>query len=403
MDVREVRERRRGRVALLALLTLLVLVFAACGSSDSDDDATSAQPAQTAEAPAETSASEPTASWPTEEEQVANAGVADDVDFCGDKPIKLGVLDGIGNNPWSVASIAAVRSEAAKCDNVEQHVAIARGDLQKANSDITAMAAQGANAIVVIPDFGEAQLPALKQATAAGAKVVPWGADPGGKDGEDYVTYVDWYSPEAGKLWAEWMVKALDGKGNVVFLGGPAGNPVTAGQLASIVEVFSQHPGMKLLTGDKEWAVTNWDPATAQKVMSALLAKYGKIDGMINDYGDAAVAAARAFKAANRPLVPFATIDTNGLACIWQDEHESQPKFEVATISARNWLGRVAARKAIAEAAGLPNEEPSRYALPLYEDTLDGKDPTCDPDAPADLANSNKLTKSDLDQYGKVD
>src|SRR5205085_1562209 len=82
----------------------------------------------------------------------------------------------------------------------------------------------------------------------------------------------------AGTMWANWMVKLLDGKGNIVFLGGPAGNPVTSGRLKSIVKVFAKHPGMKLLTGKKTWPVTNWDPATAQKQMSALLAKYKKID-----------------------------------------------------------------------------------------------------------------------------
>ena len=38
----------------------------------------------------------------------------------------------------------------------------------------------------------------------------------------------------AGKTWAEWMVKALHGKGNVIFLGGPAGSPVGEAQLSNI-------------------------------------------------------------------------------------------------------------------------------------------------------------------------
>ena len=48
----------------------------------------------------------------------------------------------------------------------------------------------------------------------------------GRRDGKDYVTYVDWSSPIAGTMWANWMVKALNGKGNIIFLGGPAGSPV---------------------------------------------------------------------------------------------------------------------------------------------------------------------------------
>ena len=58
----------------------------------------------------------------------------------------------------------------------------------------------------------------------------------------------------AGTMWANWMVKALHGKGNVIYTGGPAGNPVGADQLATIVKVFAKYPGMNLLTGNDELA-----------------------------------------------------------------------------------------------------------------------------------------------------
>jgi ribose transport system substrate-binding protein len=323
------------------------------------------------------------------------------ISFCGSKPITLGVEDGFGINAWSQESMAAVRSEAAKCPNVKTIVLIGGGDLQKAISDVNSLVAQGANAITVIPDFGQAELPAIQAATHAGVKVVPWAADPGGAPGQDYVSYVDWSSPVAGTMWANWMVKVTGGHGNIVFIGGPAGNPVTTGQLQSVVKVFAAHPGMKLLTGNSSWPVTNWDPATAQKQMSALLAKYPKIDGLISDYGTDALAATRAFQAANRPLVPIATLDTNGLSCLYKQVHASDPAFQLATISSRNWLGRVAARKAIAAAEGLPNNEPSTYSLPFFEDTADGLPVHCTAGAAPDFYSSNDLTPAVITQYGK--
>ena len=123
--------------------------------------------------------------------------------------------------------MAAVRLEANKCPNVEQIVLVGGGDLQKSIGDVDTLVTQGIKALTIIPDFGEAQLASLQAATAAGVSVVPWGADPNGVDGTDFVSYVDWSSPEAGTLWANWMVKALGGTGKVVFIGGPAGNPVT--------------------------------------------------------------------------------------------------------------------------------------------------------------------------------
>ena len=104
----------------------------------------------------------------TVEAETAAAGKTTDTSFCGDKPITLGIHDGYGVNAWSVASFAAVESEAAKCPNVTVIASGAGGDLQKAISDINWWVAQGVNAITIIPDAGgPAQLPSLQDATKA--------------------------------------------------------------------------------------------------------------------------------------------------------------------------------------------------------------------------------------------
>lgn len=337
----------------------------------------------------------------TPEEEIASAGRTMDASFCGDKPITLGVHDGYGVNAWSVASFAAVRSEAAKCANVTVIAAGAGGDIQKSISDVNSWVAQGINALTIIPDAGgPAQLPSLQAATAAGVSVIPWGSDPSGVAGTDYVTYVDWDTTDAGRVWATWMVKALGGTGKVVFLGGPAGVAVGLQELDGINEVFAANPGMELLTGTTDYAVTNWDPATAQQAMTALLAQSPQIDGVISNYGTDADAAIRAFQAAGRPLVPVATLEANALACGFAANQTASPKYQLATISSRNWLGRIAARKAIAAAEGLTNEEPATFKLPLFEDTLGGLAPQCDASLAPDQYLSNQLTASDLTTYG---
>lgn len=394
--------RPRRRLVGAVAVGLSASLLAACGSSSTSTTSSSA-PADTASASASTSTSASAQGLTlTADQELASAGKTDSTAFCGDKPITLAVHDGFGINAWSQASLAAVRSEAAKCPNVTTVVQIGEGDLQKSISQVNSMVAQGAQALVLIPDFGQAQLASIKAATDAGAKVVPWGADPGGVPGTDYVSYVDWSSPDAGTLWAEWMVKTLGGKGNVVFIGGPAGNPVTAGQLKSVVAVFAKNPGMKLLTGDTDWPVTNWDPATAQKIMSSLLAKYPQIDGIISDYGTDALAATRAMQAANRPLVPIATLEANGLGCLYAKESAAgDKKFQLATISSRNWLGRVATRQAIAAAEGVTISEPSTFSLPLIEDSTAGLTPKCDSTQGDDFYNSNNITADELSKYGK--
>jgi len=340
--------------------------------------------------------------WPTAAQEIAATGIQKNIPFCGTKQITLGVEDGFGINTWSQESYAAVRSEAAKCSNVKQIVLAGGGNLTTMISDINSLVAQGANAIAIIPDYGQAELAAIQKATAAGVKVVPWGADPGGVDGKDYVQYVDWNDPVAGTMWANWMVQALHGKGNVIFLGGPAGSPVGEDQLKTIDAVFAKHPGMKLLTGTTSYAVTNWDPATAQKVTAALLAKYPKIDGIIANFGTDALAAIRAFQAAGRSLVPTAALDANGLSCLYQTTRKSAPQFQIATISNRNWLGRIAARKAIAAAEGLPNNEPARITLPFYENTLSSSKTYCNSKLSPDFYLSDNISPADVAKYGKV-
>ena len=384
MSMKSTSTRGAISVASVALVTILL---AGCGSAGGDSPSASSPP-------------DASGSSEAAEAIIAASGVSDDTSFCGDDEITLGIHDGFGSNGWSKSSMAAVRTEAAKCPNVKQVVEIGGGSLQKSISDVNGMVAQGIDALVIIPDFGEAQLPSLSAATRAGVKVVAWGANPGGTPGTDYVEYIDWDPREAGVTWAEWMVKALNGKGNVVFLGGPAGNPVTAATLDGVAEVFADNPDLTLLTGTDDWPVTNWDPAEAQRTMAALLARYPEIDGVITEDGQGSVGAIRAFVAAGRPLVPFTALEVNDVACTFDQYKPDNAAFEFGTISSRNWLGRVAARKAIAAAQGIDYEVPSLYSLPLLEDSLEGTSPVCDSALPADAFVDSELTTADIEKFG---
>ncbi|MGH8988973.1 MAG: substrate-binding domain-containing protein [Acidimicrobiales bacterium] len=333
--------------------------------------------------------------------EIAHAGQLNTAAFCGHTQIKLGILDGFGVNAWSQASMAAVRSEAAKCKNVKQVVQIAEGTLDRAISQIESMTAQGVNALVVIPDFGQSELPAIRAATRAGVKVVPWGANPGGKSGKTFVSYVDWVPGYSGTLFANWLVQVLHGHGDIVELGGPAGNPVSEGILDAVDKVFAKHPGMKLLTGTSKWPATTWTPAKAQQIGSSLLSEFPTINGIISTYGTDALSVLHAFQAAGRSIPAVAAATANGLGCLWKSTHAKDPHFQLSTVSTRNWLGRVAARKAIAAAEGIKDTEPSLYNLTFYENTLSGP-PHCTSHQPTDRYLSDDLSPAVLAKYGKT-
>ena len=324
---------------------------------------------------------------------------------CGSKSVTVGVVDGGGTNAWSKTVKAEIDAEAAKCPAIKS-VQYAAGafNLQATTSAITSFAAKGDKIILVIPDGGPgaAQLAAIRTATKAGSIVVPFASDPTGKAGVDYLDYTDQSSENSGKVWATWMVKQLGSKGgNIVFLGGPAGNNVSSEEFIGIQDVLKSNPQIKLLNPAAP-ITTNWDPAVAQTAMAGLLAKYSEIDGVITDYGATSDGVIRAYQAAGKQLVPLTSTDENDLSCGYDALKATNPNYELATVSSRTWIGRVALRKALGDFEGKSDTEPSIYNLNLYEDSTGGTpgsiapDKACIKGAPADVPPSTLLTPAQV-------
>ena len=319
--------------------------------------------------------------------------------FCGDKKIKVALADGYGSNSWRKITRAEFEDEAKKCPNItEIRYTDAQGNVQKAISDIEGLAAQKFDVIVVYPDGGEAVIRAMHEATKAGSIVIPdmVGVHFPGVRGQDYEMVVTESVEDNGRIKAEWIAEHLNGKGNVIVLGGTPGNPTSAAEAVGWKEVFAKHPGITVLEGP---VTTNWDPAETQKVMSGLLAKYDKIDAVYSDYGLGSMGALRAFVAAGRPIPLWAAQDANQLGCFWKDNKAANPNFQMGNVSGRNWIVRLALRKGVAAAEGVPNTEPSIIKLPLVEDSFSSDPkliPACDPSLPPDALLSSGLTVAQL-------
>ena len=318
--------------------------------------------------------------------------------------ITLGVVDGGGTNSWSKTVLAEIESEAAKCPAISSVDYVAGSfDLETTTSGITSLAAKGTDIILVIPDAGpgEAHLPAIRQATQAGSFVVNFASDPQGEAGVDYLDYTDQSPKFVGITKAQWLVDQLGEEGgNVVFFGGPAGALVSTQEFEGVSEVFADNPQITLLT--PEPIVTNWDPAQAQQAMAGLLSQGETIDAVIADYGASASGVIRAYEAAGITLPLITTTDDNSLSCGFEDLKAANPGYELATVSSRTWIGRVALRKALAAYLGGSNQEPSIYNLALFEDSTGATAGTvtpaeaCLPDAPADATPSTLLTPEEI-------
>ena len=167
--------------------------------------------------------------------------------WCGPNPISFALADGFGGNNWRKVALGEAKAEIAECPSVTSFsYTDGQSNTQKAVSDIQGLVAKGAQALVVFPDAGQAMLPALRSAYRAGVITVPYRVSPGGQAGTDYDAFVSTDFQQVGVLWAQWLVKALNGKGNVLNLGGPPANSQSLAEFQGMQSVLAKLPGHPL-------------------------------------------------------------------------------------------------------------------------------------------------------------
>lgn len=327
----------------------------------------------------------------------SNAATGGDVpSWCGDKEIILGMTDGFGGNSWRLVTTAAARDEASKCPSViDFEYADGQGDTQKAIADIQGMVATGVNALVVFPDAGEAILPALRSAYAAGVVTVPYRVDPGGEAGEDYDVFVDTDFADAGRNWGEWIKKILPEGGNILFLSGPAGNSQGRDEAEGLHSVLDSDPMYKFI-GEQPFEVTNWDPAESQKVLTAAISQNEDIDVIVSDFGPSLVGALPVFEQSGRSIPALAASDGNVLSCFWEDHKADNPDFKLFTVSTQNDHSRLAIQHAVARATGGEVPESSTFPSLVFEDSTSNDKPAgCDRELPDDVYLSAEMSGED--------
>lgn len=111
---------------------------------------------------------------------------------------------------------------------------------------------------------------------------------------------------EMGRAWAEFLVKKLNGQGNVIMVTGVAGTEVDQERNRGADEVFGKAPGIKVVnrfTG-------MWDSSTAERNAAAILPSLPQVDGVWCQGGTDGII--KAFIKAGRKLPPVAGEGENG-------------------------------------------------------------------------------------------
>lgn len=99
-----------------------------------------------------------------------------------------------------------------------------------------------------------------------------------------------------GKIAAQMLVDALDGAGNIAILEGMSGSSTAAAIQDGHMEIFNQHPDIKILVSD----TANWARSEGYDKTTNFLAAYPDLDGIIAANDEMAQGAIQAIEAAGK-------------------------------------------------------------------------------------------------------
>jgi ribose transport system substrate-binding protein len=217
---------------------------------------------------------------------------------------------GLGDS-WRVVMLHSVERAAAEHKDQIKHLLItdAGHDDAKQVADIQDLISRGVDLLIVSANTQQALDPVVSRATAKGIPVVMMDRRVAS---DNFVTFVTASDAMMGRMWAQWLVEKLGGKGNIVILAGQAGSSPSENRITPAMEVFSQYPGIKIL----DTVYSDWSPVKGKQVMQAVIAKYGHdINGVLSVHGLQAPGSIEAFLDAGfKPgeIPPHTTADVNG-------------------------------------------------------------------------------------------
>ncbi len=226
-------------IALLAILAICTAFLAACGSSSSSSTSGSSSS--------------------------GNKG-----------PFLIGVSNGFVDSEWRSQMISDLQSANAQYmkQGLTKDLVIVSSDVdvQGQAQQIRNLINRGVNAIIVDPNSPSALNPVIKEATDKGIVVISVDQEVTAPSAVNVViNQTDW-----AKISMQWLAQQLNGKGNIVIINGIAGAPANEARYNGVKQVLSQYPNIKVLNVVN----ANWDEATGQQKMAAILASQPNIDGI---------------------------------------------------------------------------------------------------------------------------
>ena len=227
-----------------------------------------------------------------------------------EKKYKVFMSLGFDGNTWLSAAtnlVTAMSKTKAYKDRIESlTVQSARGDAQVQAQQINAAVESGVKIILMWPFSPTALNRAIRNACAKGVIVITYDSE---VTEPCITTHVGINQDFGGAGPAEGLAKLLNGKGNIIFMGGIPGNMVDTRRNAGAKGVFAEYPDIKIVAETPSM----WNPATARQKLSEIISAKGwdKIDGLWTQTG-CYVFSQLQVEAKRDKLLPCAGNGTNG-------------------------------------------------------------------------------------------
>jgi ribose transport system substrate-binding protein len=288
--------KKNGSIMICVVLTL-ILILSACSKTKEETPAVSTN--------ATTAPAVETAKAETPKPEI--------------KPLVVGMSNGYIGNGWRTQMTEAIEALAKEYEAkgwikklIVQHAGV---DVNNQISQIRNMINANVDLLLIDANSETALNPVIEEAQKKGITVITFDQPVTSPKAINVVINQN----EFGRNLADWLVKELKGKGDIVLVTGLPGHPANVNRLKGMKEVLAQNPDIKVLTEVNG----NWDEANAQQVMSNLIASYPKIDGVLAQDG-MALGIVNAFEAAKKELPVVTGENMVGFLKKWKELKDSK-------------------------------------------------------------------------------
>jgi ribose transport system substrate-binding protein len=197
------------------------------------------------------------------------------------KAYKIAFSNSYVGNHWRTAAVNIFNAYTKRLINegvLEKAFCSSAGnDVQAQINEIRNMMSEGYDAIITIAASETGLTSVLEEAIERGIVVVAFD----NQVKSDLVYNVNTDQVEFGRLLADWLVKAMGGKGNILWIRGIEGTPVTIQRTEGMQKVLDKYPDIKVLGV----GYGRWDESTAISVLSNLMSAHHSkgINGMLSE------------------------------------------------------------------------------------------------------------------------